>query len=220
MDWLCLTYRASEYCYSLNHNIHIATVLPHKYHTPHTNILNPHTALSHRHRPQMPILIVLGLEKRITQRYSLDTLHVNIIHKVRVNVKENRHVDRLARVQPLLLKAKALNLAEIGRHLPRRDRVCGHSDNILIGLVGRGVESQRGFAGEHAHFALLGNELPGQDVRDRAVEGDADARMVLDGLEALGGVAGSVAAVPGGFDGLTTPSCLLADLKSMRILKC
>jgi hypothetical protein len=168
----------------------------------------------------MPVLIVLGLEKRVTQRHSLNPLHVDIVHKVGVNIEENRHIDRLARVQPLLLKAEALNLAEIRRHLPRRDRVCGNSDDILIRLVGRGVERERGFARENTHFALLGNELPGQDVRDRAVEGDADARVILDGLEALGGVAGSVAAMPGGFDGLTSPSCLLADLKSIRMLNC
>lgn len=168
----------------------------------------------------MPILIVLGLEKRVTQRHSLNPLHVDIVHKVGINIEENRHVDRLAGVQPLLLEAKALNLAEIRRHLPRCDRVRSHSDNILVRLVGRGVESERGFAREHAHFALLGDELPGQNVRDRAVEGDADARVVFDRLEALGGVAGSVAAMPGGFDGLTAPSCLLADLKSIRTLNC
>ena len=38
--------------------------------------------------------------------------------------------------------------------------------------------------------------------------------------EALGGVAGSVAAMPGGFDGLTAPSCLLADLTGIRTLNC
>jgi hypothetical protein len=168
----------------------------------------------------MPILIILSLEKRVTQRHSLNPLHINIVHKVRVNIEENWHIDRLARIQPLLLKAKTLNLAEIRRHLPRRDRVCGHSDDILIGLVGRSVEGERCFAREHAHFALLGNELPGQDIRDRAVEGDANARVVFDRLEALGGVAGSVAAMPGGFDGLAAPSCLLADLKSIRTLYC
>lgn len=167
----------------------------------------------------MPVLIVLGLEKRVTQRHSLDSLHIDIVHKVRINIKENRHVDRLARIQPLLLKAKALDLAEIRGHLPRRDRVRSHSDDVLVRLVRRGVESESGFAREHAHFALLGDELPGQYVRDRAVEGDADARVVFDGLEALGGVAGSVAAMPRGFDGLTTPSCLLADLRRINMLK-
>lgn len=168
----------------------------------------------------MPILIIFGLEERVTQRHSLNPLHVDVVHKVGVNIKENGHVHRLARIQPLLLKAKALDLAKIRRHLPRRDRVRGHSNDVLVRLVGRGVEGECGFAREHAHFALLGNELPGQDVRDRAVEGDADARVVFDGLEALGGVAGSVAAMPGGFDGLTAPSCLLADLTGIRTLNC
>lgn len=187
-----------------------------KYYTTFTNNSCSHAALTHRHRPQMPILIILRLEERVTQRHSLNPLHVDVVHKVRINIEENRHVHCLARIQPLLLKAKTLNLAEIRRHLPRRDRVRSHSDDILVRLVGRGVESQRGLARENTHFALLWNELPGQDVRDRAVEGDADARVVFDGLEALGGVAGSVAAMPGGLDGLAAPSCLLADLKSIR----
>jgi hypothetical protein len=61
---------------------------------------------------------------------------------------------------------------------------------------------------------LLRGEFPRQHVGHGAVEGDAQARVVFDGLEALGGVAG-VVAVGGGFDGLAAPAGLLADLKQL-----
>lgn len=68
----------------------------------------------------MPILIILRLEERITQGNRLYTLHVRIRHKLRINVKEHRHIHRLARIQPLLLKAKALNLTKVRCNLAWR----------------------------------------------------------------------------------------------------
>lgn len=109
----------------------------------------------------MPILIILSLEKRITQRHRLNPLHIDIRDKLRINIKKHGHIHRLARIQPLLLEAKALDLAEIRRHLAGRHRVRGHADDVLVGLVGRRVEGQRGFAGQDADFALLGHEFPG-----------------------------------------------------------
>lgn len=162
----------------------------------------------------MPILIILRLEKRITQRHRLNPLHINIRHKLRINIEEHWHIDRLTRIQPLLLEAETLDLAEIRGHLTRGDRVRGDADDVFVGLVGGRVEGERGLARQDAHFALLGYELPRQDVRDGAVEGDADAWVVLDGLEALGWVDTGVAAVRGGFDGLPAPAGLLADLGS------
>ena len=95
----------------------------------------------------MPVLIILRLEKCIAQRNSLDSLHINVRHEFRIDIEENRHIHRLARIQPLLLKAKALDLAEIWRHLSRRYRVCCNPNDIFVRLVGRGVERQGGFAG-------------------------------------------------------------------------
>lgn len=142
----------------------------------------------------MAILIILRLKKRIIQRYSLNPLHIDIIHKLGINIKENRHIHRLARVQPLLLKTKALNLGKILRHLTRRNGVCGYADDVFVRLVCGGVEGEGGFTGQDADFALLGDEFPGEDVGDGAVEGYADAGDVGDGFEALGGVAVGVCA--------------------------
>ena len=94
----------------------------------------------------MTVLVVLGFEKRITQRHGLDPLHIRIHDKLGINVKEHRHVHRLARIQALLLKAEALDLAEIRRHLTRRDAVRRYANDIFAGLVRCGVESERRFA--------------------------------------------------------------------------
>jgi hypothetical protein len=179
-------------------------------HTPPPRIPSPLP----RHRRQMPILIILCLKKRITQRNCLNALHIRIHDKLGVNIKENRHIHRLPRIQPLLLEAKALYLAEIRRHLARRHAVGCDADDVFTGLVGCGVEGECGFAGQNAHFALLRREFPGQHVRDGSVEGDAQAWVVFDGAQALRGVA-RVVAVGGGFDGLAAPAGLLADLMLM-----
>lgn len=84
-----------------------------------------------RDRREMTVLVVLGFclrsdlgdrtkrrtkaeerltEERIVERNRVDVAHVRIAQKVRINVEEDGHVDRLAGIQPLLFKAKALNL--------------------------------------------------------------------------------------------------------------
>jgi hypothetical protein len=163
-------------------------------------------------RAQMAVLVVPRLEKGIAERDSLDVLHVDIIDKVGINVKKHGHVDRLTRIQPLLLKTEALNLAKIRRDLAGGDRVGGDADNVLVRLVRRRVKGQRRLAGQHTHLALLRHKLPRKHIRHGSVEGDADARVRLNGLQALGRVAVVVAAVCGRLDGLTAPACLLADL--------
>jgi hypothetical protein len=94
----------------------------------------------------MTILVILGFEKRITQRHCLDPLHIRVHDKLGINVKEHRHIHRLARIQTLLLEAKALDLAKVRRNLARCDTVCRNANDIFAGLVGRGVESQCRFA--------------------------------------------------------------------------
>ena len=160
--------------------------------------------------------IIPRLKKRITERHLHNPLHRRIITKLRINIKENRHIHRLARIQPLLLKAKTLNLAKILRDLARRHAVRCNPDNILAALVGRGVEGQCGFAGEHAHFTLLGLEAPGEHVGDRPVEGYPDAWHAVHGAQGAGGVGGG--AVDGGFDGLAAPAGCLADLEGVSCL--
>lgn len=153
-------------------------------------------------------------KKRIRQSNSLNPLHIQIIQQIRIQVKENRHIHRLPRIQPLLLKAETLNLAEIRRDLCRRNAVRRHPDNVLITIIRSRVKRQRRLPGEHAHLALLGCEFPGQHVRDGRVEGHADALGVGDGLESAGEVLFVVAAEAAavGADGLAAPACGLADL--------
>lgn len=113
----------------------------------------------------MPIFIILRLKKSIIQRDRLNALHIRIRCKLRVNIKEHGHIDRLARIQPLLLEAETLDLAEVGGYLAGRDAVGGDADDVVAGFVGRRVEGEGSFAGENADFALLRDEFPGEDLR-------------------------------------------------------
>jgi hypothetical protein len=121
----------------------------------------------------MSILVVSRFEKRITQRHRLNALHIRIHDKLGINVKKNRHVHRLARIQALLFETKALNLAEVRRYLSRRHAVRGYSNDILGRFVRRSVKSQGGFARQDTDFALLRDEFPGKDVGHGTVEGYA-----------------------------------------------
>jgi len=159
----------------------------------------------------MPVLIIFRFEECITERNLLNALHIDIIHKLRINVKENRHIDRLARIQPLLLEAEALDLAEILRHLSRGNTVCRNTDDVLVRGVRRRVECQRRLSGQHAHFSLLRDKFPGKDVGDGAIEGHADALCVGDGPETLTCVISYP--VPCSFDGLASVAGCLADLR-------
>jgi hypothetical protein len=103
-------------------------------------------------------------EERITQRQLLDASHIRIIHEIRIDIEEHRHVYRLPRIQPLLLEAEALDLAEVRRYLARRHAVRRHPDDVLVAFIRRCIERQRRLAGEHPHLALLRHELPRQHV--------------------------------------------------------
>lgn len=161
---------------------------------------------SHRHRCKIPVLIIprfcksrqpqpqtlttqsLKLtEERITQGHRLNPPHLRITRKLRIDEKEDRHIHRLPRRQPLLLEAKTLDLAEVRRHLPGTDAVGRHPDDVFGRGVGGGVEREGGFSGQDPHFALLRREFPGEDVGDGGVEGDAQAGGGGDGGEAGGG---------------------------------
>lgn len=157
-------------------------------------------------------------EERIAQCQLLDPPHIRIIHKVRIDVEEHRHVHGLPGIQPLLLEAEALDLAEVGRDLARGDAVGRDADDVLVAVVRGRVEGQRGLAGEHLDLALLGRELPGEHVGHGAVEGDADAFGGGDGLQARGGIAAIRAAVAGCSDGLTSPAGGCADLEEEALV--
>lgn len=123
-------------------------------------------------------------EECITQRHGLDTLHVQIIQQIRVQVKEHRHIHRLAGIQSLLLETETLNLAKVWCTLGRRYTVCCHANDVGVALVGGRVEGQCRLAGENADFALLRNKLPGENVGYGGIEGDSDTLGIFDGDEA------------------------------------
>lgn len=121
----------------------------------------------------------------ITQSNLLDPLHIRIIHKVRINVEENRHIHRLARIQPLLLKTKTLDLTEIGRYLCGRHAVCGNAYDVSIALVHCGEESQRCFPRKDSDLALLWRELPWQDIGHVPFEGNSESARIGNWLQPL-----------------------------------
>lgn len=74
-------------------------------------------------------------KERIRQCDRIYFCHRRIVDKVWINEEENRHIDRLPGVESLLFEAKALNFAEIGRHLRRGDTIRSDPDDILGALV-------------------------------------------------------------------------------------
>lgn len=159
----------------------------------------------------MSTLIIFRFEKSITQRQLLNASHIRIIHKIRIDIEEHWHVHRLPSIQPLLLKAETLDLAEVRCDLARRDAVCRHPNDILVTLIRSRVERKRRLAGENLHLALLRYEFPRQHVGHRSVEGDAYTFRGCDGLQADGRVGTVSTSMAWSFDGLASPSCGLAD---------
>lgn len=79
----------------------------------------------------MPILIVLRLEECITQCDRLDTLHIDVLCKLRIDVEEDWHIHCFSCIQSLLLKAKTLNLAKVRGDLSRRNRIGGYANDVF-----------------------------------------------------------------------------------------
>lgn len=76
---------------------------------------------------------------------------------------------------------------ETRAHVVRGDVVGGDADNVLVRVVGGGVEGESGLAREDADVPLLGLKGPGERVGAVGVEGDADAAVeVCAGDEAFG----------------------------------
>lgn len=105
-------------------------------------------------------------EERITQCHCLNTLHVHVVEQIRIQVEEYRHIHGLSRIETLLFETEALDLAEIRRTLRGRHTVGGHSNDILVALVGRLVECERSLARKNTDFALLRDKLPGENIGD------------------------------------------------------
>jgi hypothetical protein len=114
-------------------------------------------------------------KKCIAQGNLLNPLHVRIIHEIRVNIEENRHIDCLPSIQSLLLKTETLDFAEIRRYLTRGDTVGRHANDILLAFICSCVESESRFTRKYFDLALLGHKFPRQDIRDGPVKGNAYA---------------------------------------------
>ena len=85
-------------------------------------------------------------EKCVVECDSLDASHVRIIDKLRVNVEKHWHIYRLASIQSLLFKAKALYLRKVRCNLAGCDTVRSDADDIVFGGIGCGVERQGCFS--------------------------------------------------------------------------
>ena len=103
-------------------------------------------------------------EKGIAQSDGINLVHRRVIDEVWIDEKENWHIHRLSSIEPLLLKAKALDFAKVGCHLPRRDAVGGHADDVLVALVRCCEECQCCLPRQDANLPLLRSELPWHDV--------------------------------------------------------
>lgn len=111
-------------------------------------------------------------EKSVTQSDSINLVHRGVVDEVGIDEEEDRHIHRLSSIKPLLLKAEALDFAEVGCDLPGRDAIGGHPDDVLVALVRCREECQCRLARQNTDFPLLRSELPWHDVRHRPIECD------------------------------------------------
>ena len=82
-------------------------------------------------------------EERIVENNLVHVGEARIVLDLGVDEEEDGHLDLLVRLQPLLLKAKALNLVEIEATLERVDIVRGHAGDGRVGLVLGEVKGER-----------------------------------------------------------------------------
>ncbi len=99
-------------------------------------------------------------EERVRQGNGIDLGHRGIVDEVRINEKEDWHVNRLSSIQSLFFKTKALYLAKIRCHLGRRNTVGRHPNDILGALVRSRVKCQRGLPRQDSDLSLLWRKLP------------------------------------------------------------
>lgn len=137
-------------------------------HQPHTDTFQAYYASQSSHgswqRRQDSIFVVSGLEKCIAQRDCVNAFHGRILHEIWINEEEHWHIDGLSRIQSLLLKAEALDLAEIWSNLGGCDTICCYADDISFALVRGGEESQSCLTWQDSYLSLLWCELPWQNI--------------------------------------------------------
>src|SRR5258708_7308249 len=119
------------------------------------------------------VLGLLGIaraEERVGERDRVEIPHFRIVRQRRIDKENKRHVDFLMAVEPLLVKAKTLDLVEIDaarlrRHIERRT-----PGNRLIAEILSGEEHQLLLPEVDLHLALHRLESPRQAGRNVAVE--------------------------------------------------
>ena len=109
-------------------------------------------------------------EERIRQRDRIYFCHCRIVDKVRIDEEEDRHIDSLPGVEPLLFEAKTLYFAEVWRHLRWSNAVGSDPDDVLSTLVRCRIKRERCLPRQDSDLSLLWSELPGHYVRYRTIE--------------------------------------------------
>ena len=104
-------------------------------------------------------------EECIRQRDCIYFCHRRIIDEVWIDEEENRHINSLASVEPLLLETKALDLAEIRSHLCWSDTVGSDSNNVFRALIRCREERKRCLPWQNSDLSLLWGEFPRHYIR-------------------------------------------------------
>src|SRR5690606_39040951 len=101
-------------------------------------------------------------KERVGQGDRRHVVEVAVVGYLRIDEEADRHVDALARLEPLLGEAEALDLVEIGAGLDRRDVEGRGARDRHSRAIPRAVEDQLLLAQPDLDLALLRLERPGQ----------------------------------------------------------
>ena len=121
----------------------------------------------------------LRLEECIAESDLIGIFQEGVGLVVRVDVEEDRHIDLLTRVKPLLLETEALDLVEVGPGL-ERNHIVGRnpvdrseifyietsrcrSQSLLVCGILRSVEGESRLSRVDVHHWLLGTEVPSSE---------------------------------------------------------
>lgn len=80
-------------------------------------------------------MVVALTEKGVRQCNGIYSPHIRVLHEIRINEEENRHVDRLPCIQPLFFETEALYFTKVWRNLWWRNAVCCNANDITLALV-------------------------------------------------------------------------------------
>mmetsp|Transcript_13188 Transcript_13188/g.35888 ORF Transcript_13188/g.35888 Transcript_13188/m.35888 type:complete len:218 (+) Transcript_13188:287-940(+) len=119
-------------------------------------------------------VLIIHLVELVRQGDVIYVPAVPIARHLRVNVEENGHVNSLVRLQPLLLKAEALDLVEVLAELVWGDIIHGVPRHRFIAFIVGSEEGQCALPCLHTHVLLCRLELPGHVICNVRVEPYSD----------------------------------------------